>query len=122
MKPWSASTDVLLIDPEENDSEEDGMNQHAFREMRCNNLGRSRTVMQEGNCLLSPAFQLPIAQAKKTKSDAIKDDDLITTMMIRNIPFWCTKEDILGDIDMVGFQGMYDFFYLPQDRRRKSNL
>jgi hypothetical protein len=43
-----------------------------------------------------------------------------TTMMIRNIPCCCSKEDVIGDIDGMGFTGSYDFFYLP--RHRKSNL
>lgn len=45
-----------------------------------------------------------------------------TTMMIRNIPCKCNKQDVLKDIDEKGFQGQYDFFYLPFDRKNKSNL
>lgn len=49
-------------------------------------------------------------------------DEEITTMMIRNIPCRCSKDCILQDINRMGFEGTYDFFYLPLDRRRKSNL
>lgn len=41
-------------------------------------------------------------------------------MMIRNIPCCCSQEDVIEDIDSMGFAGSYDFFYLP--RHRKSNL
>jgi hypothetical protein len=41
-------------------------------------------------------------------------------MMIRNIPCCCSQEDVIEDIDAMGFAGTYDFIYLP--RHRKSNL
>jgi len=46
----------------------------------------------------------------------------VTTMMIRNIPCRCTIEKVLSDIDALGYAGTYDFFYLPQTRKRSSNL
>jgi hypothetical protein len=38
------------------------------------------------------------------------------TVMIRNIPCGCSREDVLQAIDSVGFNGLYDFFYLPRRR------
>jgi hypothetical protein len=49
-------------------------------------------------------------------------DGPITTMMIRNIPCRCSTEKILEDINSLGYEGEYDFFYLPQTRKRSSNL
>jgi hypothetical protein len=49
-------------------------------------------------------------------------DGPITTMMIRNIPCRCSTEKILDDINALGYQGEYDFFYLPQTRKQSSNL
>eukprot|EP00746_Dinoflagellata_sp_MGD_P132118 gnl/MRDRNA2_/MRDRNA2_65836_c0_seq1.p1 gnl/MRDRNA2_/MRDRNA2_65836_c0~~gnl/MRDRNA2_/MRDRNA2_65836_c0_seq1.p1 ORF type:complete len:521 (+),score=87.79 gnl/MRDRNA2_/MRDRNA2_65836_c0_seq1:182-1744(+) len=46
----------------------------------------------------------------------------ITTMMIRNIPCRCTTEKVLADINDMGYRGTYNFFYLPQTRKRTSNL
>jgi len=54
--------------------------------------------------------------------DPTQADEPITTMMIRNIPCRCSEEDIMADIEALGFAGKYDFFYLPRDRRQKSNL
>eukprot|EP00746_Dinoflagellata_sp_MGD_P023233 gnl/MRDRNA2_/MRDRNA2_154446_c0_seq1.p1 gnl/MRDRNA2_/MRDRNA2_154446_c0~~gnl/MRDRNA2_/MRDRNA2_154446_c0_seq1.p1 ORF type:complete len:250 (+),score=32.42 gnl/MRDRNA2_/MRDRNA2_154446_c0_seq1:89-838(+) len=67
----------------------------------------------------SPANQDEWAHWEKPYAD---HDGEITTQMIRNIPCRCTKETILEDINNMGFEGTYDFFYLPNDRRRKSNL
>merc|ERR1712110_884562 len=39
----------------------------------------------------------------------------VTTVMLRNIPVKYNREMMLGDMDNRGFQGTYDFFYLPID-------
>lgn len=47
----------------------------------------------------------------------------ITTMMVRNIPCRVKQEEFMQAIDQLGFsQEKYDFFYLPLDRRRRTNL
>jgi len=37
----------------------------------------------------------------------------ITTVMLKNIPGRCTQSEVLSAIDAMGFDGAYDFFYLP---------
>eukprot|EP00929_Paragymnodinium_shiwhaense_P088512 TRINITY_DN4882_c0_g1_i1.p1 TRINITY_DN4882_c0_g1~~TRINITY_DN4882_c0_g1_i1.p1 ORF type:complete len:194 (+),score=45.23 TRINITY_DN4882_c0_g1_i1:63-584(+) len=40
-----------------------------------------------------------------------------TTMMMQNLPSRCDRVEVLGAIDKLGFEGLYDFFYLPQRSR-----
>lgn len=61
-------------------------------------------------------------QEKALNVECLVVDECWTTIMIRNIPCRFKKEAILQDVDSFGFEGCYDYFYLPQDRRRKSNL
>jgi len=44
-----------------------------------------------------------------------------TTVMVRHIPYKYPPQKLLGDIDSAGFQGFYDFFYLPSANRKCSN-
>jgi hypothetical protein len=46
----------------------------------------------------------------------------ITTLMVRGIPCSFTQEALLALIDNAGLQGKYNFFYLPRDGKRSSNL
>jgi len=56
---------------------------------------------------------------QSTDNEKKNDKIPVTTMMIRNIPCSCNAEDVLTDIDGHGFQGKYDFFYLPQQKKAK---
>jgi len=40
-------------------------------------------------------------------------DGQFITAMIKNIPSRCTCQDVIDAIDSLGFQGIYNFFYLP---------
>merc|ERR1719265_2756223 len=43
-------------------------------------------------------------------------------MMLRNIPNKYTQAKLLNEIDQCGFEGMYNFFYLPMDVHNRSNV
>lgn len=43
------------------------------------------------------------------------------TVMMKNIPCACTRQEVLNAIEQVGFQTAFDFFYLPI-RNHKENL
>lgn len=40
------------------------------------------------------------------------------TMMIKNIPCACTHQDVLDVVNVLGFDGKFDFFHLPQRRSK----
>eukprot|EP00929_Paragymnodinium_shiwhaense_P008824 TRINITY_DN11279_c0_g1_i2.p1 TRINITY_DN11279_c0_g1~~TRINITY_DN11279_c0_g1_i2.p1 ORF type:complete len:219 (-),score=44.94 TRINITY_DN11279_c0_g1_i2:475-1131(-) len=46
-----------------------------------------------------------------------EDEQLMTSVMIRNLPSRATEEEIMEKVDSIGFCGTYDFFFLP----RRSN-
>jgi protein phosphatase 1 regulatory subunit 42 len=45
-----------------------------------------------------------------------------TTLMLRNIPNKYTQTQLLEEIEVLGFAGTYDFFYLPMDKQNRSNV
>jgi len=45
-----------------------------------------------------------------------------TTVMIRNIPYTYTVEELEHDVQNVGFGDLYDFLYLPKQRSCGRNL
>merc|ERR1719428_2438043 len=55
------------------------------------------------------------------ESDA-GDDEQKTTVMFRNVPYNCTRDDLIGIMDRHGFRGLYDFVYAPADFRTKSGF
>jgi hypothetical protein len=46
----------------------------------------------------------------------------VTTAMLRNIPNKYTQASLLHEIDCAGFEGTYDFFYLPMDTQNRTNV
>jgi RNA recognition motif-containing protein len=44
------------------------------------------------------------------------------TLMVRNIACRYSKEDVIGFLAELGFDGAYDFFYLPLNSTKRSNL
>jgi hypothetical protein len=42
----------------------------------------------------------------------------VLTLMIKNIPCSCRRDDILAAIDEVGFKQTHDFFYVPTRRNK----
>eukprot|EP00451_Oxyrrhis_marina_P007664 CAMPEP_0204278296 /NCGR_PEP_ID=MMETSP0468-20130131/29782_1 /ASSEMBLY_ACC=CAM_ASM_000383 /TAXON_ID=2969 /ORGANISM="Oxyrrhis marina" /LENGTH=222 /DNA_ID=CAMNT_0051255181 /DNA_START=25 /DNA_END=693 /DNA_ORIENTATION=+ len=64
--------------------------------------------MRSQSCGARMLFQEPVLEAWSEN---------VTTVVIRNIPNLYTRDTIMGEIDELGFQGKYDFFYLPMGSR-----
>lgn len=45
-----------------------------------------------------------------------------TTMMIRNIPNRYTQKELIRELEGLGFQGSFDFFYMPMDKATMCNV
>jgi hypothetical protein len=65
--------------------------------------------------------QVPRNQNMVAKYDASKDGPP-TTMMIRNIPGRYKQDDLMGDLQDLGFAGTYDFLYIPIDKGTSTNV
>jgi len=48
--------------------------------------------------------------------------ELPTTMMIRNIPNRYTQQDLLEELEELGFTSLIDFLYLPRDKAAKASI
>ncbi|CAJ1344317.1 unnamed protein product [Effrenium voratum] len=46
----------------------------------------------------------------------------ITTAMIRNVPNQLNRKQFVERLDQLGFQGLYDFVYVPMDRATRMNV
>lgn len=48
--------------------------------------------------------------------------ELPTTLMIRNIPNRYTQQDLLVELEELGFAGLIDFLYMPRDKAAKASI
>lgn len=58
---------------------------------------------------------------KLNKGGAVSKDG-VTTLMVRGIPCSFSQEALIALLDDAGLKNKYDFFYLPRDGNRNSNL
>jgi len=56
------------------------------------------------------------------ESDVKADDNVITTLMIRNIPKSYTNQNIVGKLNELGLRRMFDFVYVPIDQSTSFNV
>jgi hypothetical protein len=59
---------------------------------------------------------------KKLNKGGAVAKDAVTTLMIRGIPCSFTQEALFARMDDAGLKDKFDFFYLPRDGNRNSNL
>ncbi len=60
-----------------------------------------------------------LSGAYSNRSSVIEDK---TTVMLRNIPNKYTQRMLLDQLNRMGYEGKYDFFYLPIDFRNRCNV
>lgn len=59
---------------------------------------------------------LPKHSDLKTKYKGAVAEDQPTTLMIRNVPNRYTQQDLIVELENLGFKGLFDFLYLPVDQ------
>lgn len=72
--------------------------------------------LEQKNLVTTPKTS-PVNTLKNASTGSVP----ITTLMIRGIPCSYSQERLLEVLDRMGFQGRYDFFYLPR-KSHQSNL
>lgn len=71
--------------------------------------------------LMSKVKAAKPSRKNRKNAESISSEN-VTTLMIRGLPCSFRQESLLDWIDSSGFQGMYDFFYLPRCGDSASNL
>lgn len=67
--------------------------------------------------------QVPRSENLEAKHQGQRRDAPVTTLMLRNIPNRYTQQDLMAELDGLGFHnGCYDFLYLPVDNGTLSNV
>jgi len=68
---------------------------------------------------------LPVAEVPTENSvepEACTGHEVPTTLMLRNIPNQYTRDMLCSRLTQIGFDGQYDFLYLPIDYNSKRNM
>ena len=64
-----------------------------------------------------------VATGKIDEANLFAGGDSRTTLMLRNIPNILSAPDVMGILDRaLPLENMYDFFYLPIDRKGRNNV
>lgn len=58
----------------------------------------------------------------RQRSDAVRWDQGVVTVMLRQVPRHYSQLMMLAEVNRRGFQGLYDFFYLPFDLKKGINV
>mmetsp|Transcript_83926 Transcript_83926/g.238030 ORF Transcript_83926/g.238030 Transcript_83926/m.238030 type:complete len:235 (-) Transcript_83926:101-805(-) len=81
------------------------------RAPKCSREAGPRAAAGDGSC----------EQAGDGKSGPTELPEGATTVMVRNIPSRYTAEELIADFHERGFEGGFDFFYLPIDFKNGRN-
>ncbi|CAE7332178.1 phzS [Symbiodinium sp. CCMP2456] len=77
------------------------------------------TVGAMSTCSQDSMTDSPTVASRNEKSGDLAS---VHTVMIKNIPCRCDASEVLRAVDSLGFKGMYNFFYLPMNRRHRQGI
>jgi len=77
---------------------------------------------EASKAVFKPYHAVTVPKCMNLGEDAYNGSQPKTTAMLRNIPNRYTQASLLREIDSVGFEGTYDFFYLPMDTHNRTNV
>lgn len=67
------------------------------------------------------AREQDVMDSRESEQTTFNEDEDVKTVMMKNIPCGCSRSEVVDAIESLGFEGKYEFFYLPT-RRCKSNV
>lgn len=78
-----------------------------------------KSDLEEASDVENPSTSFPVLYGGRQDNDPTRGR---TTVMMRNIPNNYSRDMLLGTIIDQGFEGQFDFIYLPMDFARCANL
>eukprot|EP00746_Dinoflagellata_sp_MGD_P157167 gnl/MRDRNA2_/MRDRNA2_86122_c0_seq6.p1 gnl/MRDRNA2_/MRDRNA2_86122_c0~~gnl/MRDRNA2_/MRDRNA2_86122_c0_seq6.p1 ORF type:complete len:340 (+),score=44.63 gnl/MRDRNA2_/MRDRNA2_86122_c0_seq6:130-1149(+) len=119
---WSFNCDAEYLHPDFNNANR-WADYHASEEYQYNVMDQAYYPGPENAELHAPNWGTTTFEPQVAyNSYAEPEDPGVTTLMIRHIPCRFTQEEVMRHLDSLGYGRKYDFFYLPQDIRSRSNL
>jgi len=85
-------------------------------------------TLDEGTTSEDASTSVPASEAGTSEHDIetrpknVILNESVTTLVIRNLPFSMSQDDLLQAIDASGFAGSYDFVYLPHKFKEHRNV
>mmetsp|Transcript_157928 Transcript_157928/g.294598 ORF Transcript_157928/g.294598 Transcript_157928/m.294598 type:complete len:363 (+) Transcript_157928:87-1175(+) len=80
------------------------------------------TGSTKGKRPFQPYHSINVPRKSDLESGFLKRNNVVTTIMLRNIPNRYTQSHLIEEIDGMGFAGRFDFFYLPMDVHNRTNV
>jgi len=75
------------------------------------------TLLMQRSCFPTTSGEKPLALGTKELCIVAPvvpaPQDCITTLMIRNLPYSISQDELIDDLNACGFRGLYDFLYMP---------
>mmetsp|Transcript_7970 Transcript_7970/g.18808 ORF Transcript_7970/g.18808 Transcript_7970/m.18808 type:complete len:148 (+) Transcript_7970:61-504(+) len=88
----------------------------------CSTARHVATVLPEGACSPPPGLKLLDCKAvEDVESPRDIDPATATTLKLRNLPNSLNAEDIMAAMVKLGYQGTYDFLFVPMDAKQRHN-
>jgi hypothetical protein len=120
-----STSSVSTMAPSEESEEELSPCNRQFRDWgdfeeevpRTPSLPCAPTPKESKRCLVPKHVNLADRYAKSKKEGMP-----LTTVMIRSIPNKCSQRELITELERAGFQGCFDFLYIPLDLRTMSNM
>ncbi|CAE7356577.1 ML2 [Symbiodinium pilosum] len=114
--PWCDRQKVSVEACPCDNSEKDESKARGRRRRRRRHRSRSRL-----RDVFEPYHACAVPRASTLVSE-LADNMPVSTVMLRNIPCRYTQGSLMQEVDQLGFDGCYDFFYFPMDMRNKNSV
>jgi len=95
--------------------------QKDFEDMMSNASTRANTPSDLSEDESTPK-QKDVTVARSDIDEIPVSEAVKTTVMLRNVPYNCSRDSVVKMMDEVGLHGLYNFIYLPIDFRSKSGF
>jgi len=93
-----------------------------YEEIMSNSSTRASVPSDLSEDERTPRQQNVVASTGCIENEDVASSPEKTTVMLRNVPYNCSRDSVIRMMDEAGFHGLYNFIYLPIDFRSKSGF